>query len=96
MERDMEKFNKWSEFQKQLQLKDFNYKKQKAIEDAKSHEDINARQGALRKANKLTFQFDKSGLISYGNCAKLFKPVSFIPNICQIETQDCFENRKQQ
>lgn len=32
--------------------------------------------------------------INYGNCTKLNKPVSFIPNTCQLETQQCFEHRK--
>lgn len=32
--------------------------------------------------------------INYGNCSKLKKPVSFIPNVCQIETQECFEHRR--
>ena len=32
--------------------------------------------------------------VNYGNCSKLNKPVSFIPNNCQIETQNCFEHRK--
>lgn len=31
--------------------------------------------------------------INYGHCNKFNKPVSFIPNICQIETQKCFEHR---
>jgi hypothetical protein len=40
------------------------------------------------------FQFDKSGLISYGHCSKINILISFIPNICQIETQGCFEHRR--
>lgn len=34
--------------------------------------------------------------INYGHCQKLFKQVSFIPNICQIETQLCFQHRRTQ
>lgn len=30
----------------------------------------------------------------YGNCTKFNKPVSFIPGICQIDTQQCFKHRK--
>jgi hypothetical protein len=33
--------------------------------------------------------------INYGDCSKLNKPVSFLPNTCQLETQECFKNRKQ-
>jgi hypothetical protein len=32
--------------------------------------------------------------INYGNCIKLNKEVSFIPNHCQLETQDCFKHRR--
>jgi len=32
--------------------------------------------------------------LNYGNCQKLNKAVSFIPNTCQIETQHCFEHRR--
>jgi len=32
--------------------------------------------------------------INYGNCEKFNKEVSFIPNICQIETQNCFQHRR--
>tara|TARA_R110002096_G_scaffold387811_1_gene582040 strand:+ start:581 stop:823 length:243 start_codon:yes stop_codon:yes gene_type:complete len=40
------------------------------------------------------FYFDKSSLMHYGKCSKLNKEVSFIPNTCQIDTQDCFKHRK--
>lgn len=32
--------------------------------------------------------------ILYGQCIKFSKPISFIPNVCQIETQQCFVHRK--
>lgn len=32
--------------------------------------------------------------INYGFCNKLNKPVSFIPNTCQLETQQCFKHRR--
>ncbi len=32
--------------------------------------------------------------VNYGNCLKLNKAVSFIPNNCQLETQGCFEHRR--
>ena len=32
--------------------------------------------------------------VNYGNCMKFCKPVSFIPNTCQLETQGCFEHRR--
>lgn len=39
-------------------------------------------------------QKNASFRINYGNCLKFNKPVSFIPNNCQLETQDCFKHRK--
>jgi len=32
--------------------------------------------------------------INYGKCTKFNKDVSFIPNVCQLENQECFEHRK--
>ena len=32
--------------------------------------------------------------LQFGNCDKLNKAVSFIPNVCQLDTQECFENRR--
>ena len=35
-----------------------------------------------------------SSRVQYGKCSKLNKDVSFIPNTCQIDTQNCFEHRR--
>ena len=43
---------------------------------------------------KKPFQFDKSTLLSYGNCTKLNKEVSFIPVTCTPQNKDCFTHRK--
>jgi len=94
MKRDMDTFNKWKEWNRALQLKDFEIIKAKAIEDAKSQIPYNER--FVQKAMNMQFQFNTDGLISYGHCNKFNKPVSFIPGICQLETQDCFEHRKKQ
>tara|TARA_R110000787_G_scaffold7178_6_gene24717 strand:+ start:369 stop:731 length:363 start_codon:yes stop_codon:yes gene_type:complete len=48
-----------------------------------------------KEADKMRFQFDKKeASINYGRCHKLNKDVSFIPNVCQLETQECFEHRR--
>ena len=48
------------------------------------------------EANKFRFQFNRNeAMIQYGDCSKFSKPVSFIPNTIQLDTQECFENRKQ-
>lgn len=33
--------------------------------------------------------------INYGRCEKLNKEVTFIPNNCQLETQQCFKHRRE-
>ena len=48
------------------------------------------------EAAKYRFQFDRNeASIQYGTCSKLLKNVSFIPNICMPENQECFKNRKE-
>jgi hypothetical protein len=52
----------------------------------------------LERLERHKLRYAGSGLmdrLNFGNCSKLNKPVSFIPNTCQIETQKCFEHRKQ-
>ena len=41
-----------------------------------------------------TNKLNASWRINYGYCKNLNKDVSFIPNICQLETQNCFKHRK--
>ncbi len=95
MQRDFETFQKWHDWHKTIELNDFTKAKEKAISDAEKIIDEKGRKSQLRIANKMQFQFDKSKLLNYGNCTKFDKPVSFIPETCQIDTQKCFEHRKQ-
>jgi len=49
------------------------------------------------KLNKHIDSYKGTGLmdnLQFGNCSKFNKPVSFSPNTCQIETQNCFKHRK--
>jgi len=94
MVRDFEKYKFWEEKRRVSDLEDFEKKKAKAIEDAKNVPDPKGRESMLNLAHKMKFQFDRSGLLGYGNCNKLNKAVSFIPNTCQIETQHCFVHRR--
>lgn len=101
MIRNLEKFKIQEEWNRNLQEQDFNRQKAKEIEDAQwvidnATDDLMRKsgEGMLWKANKMKFQFSRVGLISYGHCSKLDKHVSFIPNTCQIETQECFEHRR--
>lgn len=77
----------------------FNIKRIKLLKAAKKHEDNSKPEKAkllVKEARKMKFQFDEKGCaISYGDCKKFEKKVSFIPNILQLDTQECFENRKE-
>jgi len=77
MVRDFDTYKKWGSFHMDLQLKEFEHKKEN---------------GEIRP--NAQFQFDKSTLLQYGKCSKLGKGISFIPNVCQIETQECFKHRR--
>ena len=99
MVRDMDAFKKSSEFQKEMQLNYFETIKRKLVEKAKFYRDkkgdLEMWNDLLTDAEKMIFVFDKSYCaIQFGNCSKLNKLVSFIPNTCQLDTQQCFENRK--
>lgn len=39
-------------------------------------------------------QKNASFRIHYGNCSKLNKPISFIPNSISLENQNCFKHRR--
>ena len=90
MIRDAGKFNRWANFQKELQYKEFIEKKEAALFHAYTMRDNTM----INKAKKMKFQFDRSWLINYGDCNKFGNSVSFIPNAFQFETQDCFEHRR--
>lgn len=101
MVRDSEKYKYWLEQRRIEQLSNFTKEKEKSIADAKQNiieakndNDRKACEGLLRVANKLQFQFSKEGAISYGHCTKFDKSVSFIPAVCQLDTQECFEHRR--
>ena len=80
MNRDLIKRKQSIELHKKWQLNYFNLTKSKAS-------DIDAK--------KMRFEFNSSeACIHFGNCVRLNKQVSFIPNVCQLETQLCFENRR--
>ena len=43
----------------------------------------------------MRFQFNKKeAAINYGKCDKFNKSITFIPNVCQLETQECFKHRR--
>lgn len=98
MVRDMDKYSKSLELHNKWQSDYFNTIKSKLLARAnewKKLGDIDKYNHIVKSANSMKFQFDKStALINYGYCSKLSKDVSFIPNVCQIDTQECFEHRR--
>jgi hypothetical protein len=86
MVRDIEKFKKWKDWRRKIQLEDFERRKAHAIKIAITPQELN-------KALKMTFQFDGGGLLNYGNCVRFKKEVSFLPNTFSFETQKCFTHR---
>jgi len=45
--------------------------------------------------NRKGYQLNKKEVsIQYGECDKFNKDISFIPNVLQLDTQECFKNRK--
>lgn len=95
MERDMLTYQKWEDWHRKNALETFEKEKTKAINDALVIKDTKGRETSLKIAQKMRFQFDKSGLLNYGNCTKFDKLVLFIPNVCQLETQNCFVHRRE-
>lgn len=101
MTRDFDRYKKWEEFHRQLQLDEFTKKQERAIEsaiyllkEATTSDELKSADGLYRKAKAMKFQFDREGFINYGDCSKFNKQVSFLPQTCQVETQHCFVHRK--
>lgn len=105
--RDLEKFKQSVERHHKWQLDHFNAIKNSFIKKSEEHTKrangkgqdrerwLRKAKGCLTEANKMKFQFNKSEVtINYGSCSKLNKEVTFIPNVCQLETQHCFVHRK--
>lgn len=101
LQRDIEKFKASQEAHHKWQFDYFTTIKNKLIQKAKWYKDryydLERWDALLTEADKMKFQFDKSEvMIQYGVCSKLNKPVTFIPNTCQVDMQNCFEHRRDQ
>ena len=98
MVRDVEKFKESLEKHNKWQLDYFNSIKNNLIAKAnywKSKGEYTKRDLLMEEAGKMKFQFDKStAMINFGQCSEFDKPVTFIPNVCQLDTQQCFEHRR--
>ena len=99
MIRDGERFKKSLEDHHMWQLDYFNKLRDNLYEKSKDWDKRGFPDKAVnvkKEADKMRFQFDKKeASINYGDCSKLDKKVSFIPNTCQLETQECFTHRRE-
>jgi len=66
----------------------------KKAREWKAKGDIKKHNLIMDEVGKMKFQYQNTSYINYGYCEKLKKGVSFIPNVCQLETQNCFEHRR--
>ena len=94
LQRDMEKFKKWEEWNRSVQLKDFELRRGQAFKIAESQPDDKSRLTMLAKANKMVFQFDRSSLFMYGYCAVKNIDVYFLSGICMPQNRVCFKHRR--
>ncbi len=98
MTRDVARFKASQQTHLEWQQKEYEQRKKKLIQSAlefRRKNELEKYNDILVQVDKMKFQFDKSeASIQFGQCDKFIKQVSFIPNHCQIETQQCFKHRK--
>lgn len=98
MERDLAKYKESLQLHQTWQFSAFELKKKRLIEKSEEwarKEEYDKAKSLFQEAESMKFVFDKSySLINYGYCQKFNKSVSFIPNTCQLETQECFVHRR--
>ena len=98
MERDVDKFKESLERHKKIQENYFNLHRGKLLKRAREWRikgDLLKYNTVANEADKMKFQFDKKiVLINYGRCSKKNVDVTFIPNTCQPDTQECFSHRR--
>lgn len=88
--RDLSKYKLSALFHEGLQKEVFERDKNNELFIGFTYRD----KSVINKALKVPFRPMKP-ITQFGYCKKKdFKPVSFIPGITQIDTQDCFEHRK--
>lgn len=100
MVRNQDMFKQSLEFQYKMQFDYFTTIKNKLIKKANIYKDrwydLENWDRLLSEADDMIFQFDKSSAsINFGTCSKFRKEITFIPNICQLETQECFLHRRE-
>jgi len=98
MKRDVDRLKQSLRLHNQWQLNYFNVIKNNLLKKASdwiSRGFPDKTKVLMSQVDKMKFQFDRKVVaIHYGYCDKFKKPVSFIPNICQLDTQECFLHRR--
>ncbi len=106
MNRDIKLTNSWIGYRSHIQYIEFLKERRRLLKLAgeliwpsprhPKPTEATIREGKLfeYRARKMKFQFNREGVIGYGNCAKLNKQVSFLPDTCQVDTQECFKHRR--
>ena len=67
---------------------------QKANEARVQDNNLEKFDAILTERDKMKFQPQYTCGLLFGHCKKKNMDISFMPNICQLETQDCFLHRK--
>lgn len=78
---------------KQYLLSESVKKRKRGIDEGKEKY-IKQADSLVKMANKMKYQFHNDCYIHYGYCNSLNKDVSFLPNTCQLDTQECFKHRR--
>ena len=98
MTRNQEKFKESLNNHEKWQKNFFESMKRKRIEKAEEWEkkkEFEKAEVIRKEVSLMRFQFNKSECkINFGTCTKFNKEVTFIPNLCQLDTVECFIHRK--
>lgn len=94
MTRDMEAYTHWMRWHRALAYLEFRRLRKKAFADAEAQPDEKSKNAMFYHARKMRFQFEKVGLLNYGYCEKFKKAISFLPNTCDLNNINCFQNRR--
>ncbi len=98
MNRDLERFKKSLDDHHRWQLDYFNAVRNNLYQKAESWISLGfpEKSEPLKiEADRMKFQFNrKEASINYGDCVIFIEKVSFIPNVLQLDTQECFIHRR--
>ena len=96
--RSMERFQESLELHHKWQLDYFTVIRSKLYEKAewyRSRGEDGKANTLKNEADKMKFQFNRIECrLNFGDCTKFNKPVTFLPGVLQLDTQECFEHRK--